>query len=74
MLLKSLTNNDSQLFFHHNNWTYFSVYVVIFLITSVICAMRVRTGYNAQKTIQEVQQDHFDKWSKKGVFKQWPNY
>eukprot|EP01084_Bolivina_argentea_P128794 227580_1 len=36
-------------------WTYFGVYVIIFLVTSIVCAMRVRSDY---KQYQQIPQSH----------------
>eukprot|EP01084_Bolivina_argentea_P005912 11174_1 len=52
-------------------WTYFTVYFTIFFIVSIICAIKLRKEYKQQKNIQQVQQKQLQKWSKKGIIKQW---
>lgn len=54
-------------------WTYFSVYVTIFLGVSFYCAIKVKKEYNEHKSIQEIQQDKTQQqdWSKRGILMKW---
>ena len=52
-------------------WSYFSVYVTIFFIVSIICGISVRKEYKAQNSIQSTTQSNVKKWSKKKIVKEW---
>eukprot|EP01084_Bolivina_argentea_P307598 531697_1 len=53
-------------------WTYFTVYVTIFLGVSIYCVYKIRKDYKNYKNVQELQQNQLQQdWSKKGMFKTW---
>eukprot|EP01084_Bolivina_argentea_P182850 315599_1 len=45
-----------DLFSYVVTWTYFAVYVTMFLFVSIICAIKVQTDYKHYRTIQQSNQ------------------
>ena len=68
---------DPEAYTYIVTWTYFSVYVLIFLIVSIVCAYEVKQKCNAQKAMLQESQlelpsDYNAKdWTTKGLFTQW---